>query len=203
MWTGEVRSLEEMRLQPLAKNANCLGSIPHRLWKGIPQLVGSTFQSSCSKALLRVCIIRRGKTEARQRGRQRRNPPLQSTVIPCLEAQCLREGGERKGGAGRGRGGQTTSSNNGLDWISVRQEWQQATSCSVSKREAQEHEEPEKKKKKKTKNKEDKPYKRLRSRGQVQGHQNEQEHIIFHAHVRYRHVQFECNSLHIVRDIAS
>ena len=47
----------------------------------------------------------------------------------------------------------------------------------------------------------DRPYTCFQSQGQVQGHQNEHEHVC-HA-VIYRHAKFECNSLNIVRDIAS
>ena len=41
----------------------------------------------------------------------------------------------------------------------------------------------------------------FQSQGQVQGHRNEHEHIS-HAQV-YRHVNFERNSLNIVRDTAA
>ena len=56
-----------------------------------------------------------------------------------------------------------------------------------------------------TLNKQDKPYKRFQSQGQVQSHQHEHIYIyiyICHALV-YRHAKFECNSLNIIRGIAS
>ena len=59
-----------MCLQSLANNADCL-YIPHRLWKGIPQLGGSIFESSCSKALL-VSFIFSRKTKTRLRAGTKR-----------------------------------------------------------------------------------------------------------------------------------
>ena len=50
--------------------------------------------------------------------------------------------------------------------------------------------------------KQDKPYKRFQSQGQVQSHQHEHIYNICHALV-YRHAKFECNSLNIIRGIAS
>ena len=58
-----MRSVEEMRLQSLAKNTNCL-CIPHTLWKGIPQLGGSILKALATRRFLFVSSVE-NKTKAR------------------------------------------------------------------------------------------------------------------------------------------